>query len=81
VANPTVSPEAYTTYGMLSKYDWSPRFKAALMGSIEVESLDPKTKNLLNTLENKKVVELDMGCFNLKEDILTKRLEFTIKVS
>lgn len=34
----TISPEAYTTYGMLSKYDWSPRFKAALMGSIDVET-------------------------------------------
>ncbi len=33
-----ISPEAYTTYGMLSKYDWSPSFKAALMGSIDVET-------------------------------------------
>jgi len=33
-----LSPQEYTTYGMLSKYDWSPRFVSALMGSIDVET-------------------------------------------
>ena len=38
-----MSPEAYTTYGMLSKYPWGEGMKQALLGSMYVESLNPKT--------------------------------------
>lgn len=33
-----ISPEAYTTYGMLSKYPWSEGVKQSLLGSIDVET-------------------------------------------
>jgi len=50
VANPKqkVSPKAYTTYGMLSKYpEWDDEFKNAMLGGIDVEtggSFDYKQK-------------------------------------
>ena len=49
MANPTVSPEAYTHYGMLSKYPkWGESFKDALLGSMYVESKVPKTGEAFN---------------------------------
>ena len=34
-----ISPKAYTTYGMLSKYpDWEKDFKKGILGSIDVET-------------------------------------------
>jgi len=73
VANPTVSPEAYTTYGMLSKYDWSPRFKAALMGSIEVESLDPKTKKSFEHTRKQKGGGTGYGLFQFERGYTDKK--------
>lgn len=39
MGNSKASPQAYTTYGMLSKYpEWDDKFKEAMLGSMDVET-------------------------------------------